>query len=293
MGEAYPELKTQRAQIERVLKQEEERFAETLSQGMALLEQAIGSLKDSKVIPGETVFRLYDTFGFPVDLTADIARERGLTIDTRASKRRWKRSASASAGREQVRRRSARRRDRRRQDQFQRLRAPRRHRHGRRAAARQGARRRAARGRGRPGHSRSHAVLRRKRRPGRRRRRARRHGIGASSRSPTRRSSAARIAHIGRVDERRAASVGDRVEARVDEARRRATVLNHSATHLLHAALRKVLGTHVTQKGSLVAPDRLRFDFSHFAAGDARGAAGDRAPGERGDPRERGRRRRS
>src|ERR1043165_4595039 len=81
MGEAYPELKTQRAQIERVLKQEEERFAETLSQGMALLDTAIGSLKASKVIPGETVFRLYDTFGFPVDLTADIARERGLTID--------------------------------------------------------------------------------------------------------------------------------------------------------------------------------------------------------------------
>src|SRR5512138_3113650 len=70
MGAAYPELKTQRAQIERVLKQEEERFAETLSQGMALLEQAIGSLSGS-VLPGETVFRLYDTFGFPVDLTAD------------------------------------------------------------------------------------------------------------------------------------------------------------------------------------------------------------------------------
>src|SRR5690606_17048107 len=80
MGAAYPELKTQRAYVERVLKQEEERFAETLSQGMALLEQAIGSLSGS-VLPGETVFRLYDTFGFPVDLTADIARERGLTSD--------------------------------------------------------------------------------------------------------------------------------------------------------------------------------------------------------------------
>src|SRR5690606_14445715 len=81
MGAAYPELRAQRAQIERVLKQEEERFAETLSQGMALLDQAIGSLQGTKQIPGDTVFRLYDTFGFPVDLTADIARERGLTVD--------------------------------------------------------------------------------------------------------------------------------------------------------------------------------------------------------------------
>src|SRR5687768_2053372 len=80
MGEAYPELTTQRAQIERVLKQEEERFARTLSQGMALLDEAIGSLKGNQ-IDGQTVFRLNDTFGFPVDLTADIARERGLTID--------------------------------------------------------------------------------------------------------------------------------------------------------------------------------------------------------------------
>src|SRR5690606_2791209 len=73
MGAAYAELRTQRAQIERVLKQEEERFAETLSQGMALLDQAIDSLKGTEQIPGDTVFRLYDTFGFPVDLTADIA----------------------------------------------------------------------------------------------------------------------------------------------------------------------------------------------------------------------------
>ena len=80
MGEAFPELRAQRSQIERVLKQEEERFAETLSQGMALLDQALTGLR-SKEIPGDTVFKLYDTFGFPVDLTADIARERGLTID--------------------------------------------------------------------------------------------------------------------------------------------------------------------------------------------------------------------
>src|SRR5690606_5832378 len=80
MGDAYPDLKAQRRHVERVLKQEEERFAETLEQGMALLEQAMSSVS-GKVLPGETVFRLYDTYGFPVDLTADIARERGLPID--------------------------------------------------------------------------------------------------------------------------------------------------------------------------------------------------------------------
>jgi len=80
MGEAYPELTAQRAHIERVLEQEELRFAETLAQGMALLDGAIGKLEGQQ-IPGETVFRLYDTFGFPLDLTNDIARERGLTID--------------------------------------------------------------------------------------------------------------------------------------------------------------------------------------------------------------------
>ncbi|MDH5177607.1 MAG: alanine--tRNA ligase, partial [Gammaproteobacteria bacterium] len=81
MGPAYPELTAQRAHIEKVILQEEERFAETLSQGMSLLDTAIGSLGGTKQIPGETVFRLYDTYGFPVDLTNDIARERGLSID--------------------------------------------------------------------------------------------------------------------------------------------------------------------------------------------------------------------
>ena len=81
MGEAYPELARGRAHAERVLKQEEERFAETLANGMVLLEGAIRSLRGAKVIDGDTVFKLYDTYGFPMDLTADIARERGLAID--------------------------------------------------------------------------------------------------------------------------------------------------------------------------------------------------------------------
>lgn len=262
MGEAYPELKTQRTHIERVLRQEEERFAETLSQGMSLLESAIASLQ-GKEIPGDTAFRLYDTFGFPVDLTADIARERGLTVD--------------QAGFESA---MAAQRDRAR------------------AASRFGVDLRAnvsidgktdfsgyeslndnativallkaneqvpvlasgaegqvildrtpfyAESGGQVGDE---GVL---------------VGSGAEFIVTDTRKLGGAFTHIGRVTTGEL-KVGDRVEARVDEVLRRATMLNHSATHLLHAALRQVLGGHVTQKGSLVAPDRLRFDFSHYAA---------------------------
>ncbi|HKQ13311.1 MAG TPA: alanine--tRNA ligase [Steroidobacteraceae bacterium] len=261
MGAAYPELKIQRAQIERVLKQEEERFAETLSQGMALLDTAIGSLKDSKVIPGETVFRLYDTFGFPVDLTADIARERGLTID----------HAGYEAAMETQRKQSQ-------------------------AASKFGVDLRSGvTVEGKTAFSGYEnlidtgtivTLLKNKERVD-----ALRKGeegqvildhtpfyaesggqvgdtgalVAGSARfevTDTQKIGSA-YAHIGRVTSGEFKQ-GARVEARVDAERRRAIVLNHSATHLLHAALRKVLGTHVTQKGSLVAPDRLRFDFSHF-----------------------------
>jgi alanyl-tRNA synthetase len=261
MGAAYPELKIQRAQIERVLKQEEERFAETLSQGMALLDTAIGSLKDSKVIPGETVFRLYDTFGFPVDLTADIARERGLTID----------HAGYEAAMETQRKQSQ-------------------------AASKFGVDLRSGvTVEGKTAFSGYEnlvdtgtilTLLKNKERVD-----ALRKGeegqvildhtpfyaesggqvgdtgalVAGSARfevTDTQKIGSA-YAHIGRVTSGEFKH-GARVEARVDAERRRAIVLNHSATHLLHAALRKVLGTHVTQKGSLVAPDRLRFDFSHF-----------------------------
>jgi alanyl-tRNA synthetase len=262
MGEAYPELKSQRTHVERVLRQEEERFAETLSQGMSLLEAAIAGLK-SKEIPGETVFRLYDTFGFPVDLTADIARERGLSIDQPGFE------SAMEAQRERAR-----------------------------AASKFGVDLRGGvavdsktsfSGYDRHADTASVvAILRGKERVD-----ALNAGeegqiilestpfyaesggqvgdtgalVGPNARfevSDTQKVGGA-YAHIGRVASGQV-KVGDRLEAQVDEARRNAIRLNHSATHLLHAALRKVLGTHVTQKGSLVAPDRLRFDFSHYAA---------------------------
>ena len=261
MGEAYPELKKQRSQIERVLKQEEERFAETLSQGMALLDQAIGSLR-SKEIPGETVFKLYDTFGFPVDLTADIARERGLSIDTagfetamEAQRERGRagskfgvdlRGGVALEGKTSF-------------SGYENLSDT-----GKVVAVIRGQERVETLGVGDEGqvvldHTPFYAesggqvgdsgVLV--------------NGSAEFQVVDTQKLGNA-YAHIGRMT-RGQLKVGDRLEARIDAVRRRAIVLNHSATHLLHAALRKVLGTHVTQKGSLVAPDRLRFDFSHFA----------------------------
>jgi alanyl-tRNA synthetase len=261
MGDAFPELKAQRSQIERVLKQEEERFAVTLSRGMALLDEAIGGLS-SKEIPGETVFKLYDTFGFPVDLTADIARERGLTVDQRgfetAMEKQRTQSQEASkfgvdlttgvavdgktdfSGYEHLSDTGKVVALLRGKEHIETLKAsedgqvildhtP--------FYAESG---------GQVGDS---GVLV--------------NGAAEFQVSDTQKVGSA-YAHIGRLT-RGQIKIGDRLEARVDAVRRRAIMLNHSATHLLHAALRKVLGTHVTQKGSLVAPDRLRFDFSHFA----------------------------
>ena len=262
MGEAYPELGTQRAQIERVLKLEEERFAETLSQGMALLEQAIGSLKGNQ-IAGETVFRLYDTFGFPKDLTADIARERGLTIDEDGFERAMQvqKDQSKAASKFGVDLRSGVSvEDKTHFSGYEHLIDA-----GTIVALLRGKERVEVLRAGEEGqvvldHTPFYAesggqvgdagVL---------------VGAGVEFEVADTQKVGNAFAHIGRVKNGEL-RVGSRIEARVDEIRRRATMANHSATHLLHAALRKVLGTHVTQKGSLVAPDRLRFDFSHFSA---------------------------
>jgi len=261
MGAAYPELVRGRAHAERVLKQEEERFAETLANGMVLLEGAIRNLRGAKVIDGDTVFKLYDTYGFPVDLTADVARERRLSID----------QAGFEAAMEEQRRRSQ-------------------------EASKFGVDLRGGATvdaqtvfRGYDGLSASGRVMALLKEGKQVEALAEGdEGEVVLDRTPfyaeaggqvgdageltasgvrfvvtdTQKRGAAYV-HLGRVAQGHIRT-GDTLEAQVDGARRQAVALNHSATHLLHAALRKVLGAHVQQKGSLVAPDRLRFDFAHF-----------------------------
>jgi len=259
MGTAYPELAKAQTQVERALRQEEERFAETLSTGLKILEDDIARLGGKRIIPGETVFRLYDTFGFPADLTADIARERGLTLDMdgfeREMDKQRERARDASSfkaagaanleelgiepaafsGYETTR------------DEAQ------------ITAIRAGERDVKELGTGQEG------VIYLNRTPfyaesggqvgdqGR---------LVAANGTFEVQDTQKGHAHIGRMISG-ALKVGDRLRCEVDATKRQATANNHSATHLLHAALRQVLGTHVTQKGSLVDAERLRFDFTH------------------------------
>ena len=262
MGAAYPELKAQRTHIERVLRQEEERFAETLQQGMTLLDAAIAGLKGNKTIPGETVFKLYDTYGFPVDLTADVARERGLDIDQAGFE------VAMEAQRDRARAASKFNVDLRGGAQlegqtefrgYDTLELP--------------ARVTALIGdagseisSAPAGHA-VQVILDRTPFYAESGGQVADHGWlssqGVRVQVSDVRKAGKSIVHVGKVVEGTLA-VGAEVTASVDADRRAAVRLNHSATHLMHAALRKVLGTHVTQKGSLVEPDRLRFDFSHY-----------------------------
>lgn len=262
MGDAYPELAKAQAQVERVLKQEEERFAETLDHGMSILEEAIAKL-DGKVIPGETVFRLYDTYGFPVDLTADIARERNLSLDMAgferemAAQRERARAASnfgaATADGLTIESQTTFTGYEHLQDRGKVL-----------ALFREGAavQKLAVGDEGllvldrTPFYAESggqvgdHGVL----------------TVG-NARVTVLDTQKQGEAFLHRVKvEVGEVAVGSEAEARVDAHSRRETACNHSATHLLHAALRRILGEHVQQKGSLVEADRLRFDFSHFEA---------------------------
>ena len=258
MGDAYPELRASKGKVEQVLRQEEERFAETLENGMAVLESALAS--GEKLLDGDTVFRLYDTYGFPVDLTADIGRERGVRIDM----------AGFEAAMEQQRERA-------------------------RAASRFSV----ASGLEYSGSKTEFlgydtltlrarvAALYREGTPAQDLR-AGDAGVVVLERTPFYAESGGQVGDRGElagpagtfaVDDTQKIQaevfghhgrqrtgvlrVGDTVDAQVDRASRRRAMWNHSATHLMHAALRQVLGKHVEQKGSLVDAQRTRFDFSH------------------------------
>jgi alanyl-tRNA synthetase len=260
MGDAYPLLAEKADEVARVLLREEERFAETLEQGMDLLEKTIASLEDD-TIPGEVAFRLYDTFGFPADLTADVARERGLALDM----------AGFDAAMEAQRNRG------RSSGKFDAALGQRVHTEGKvqftgyERVRDEGAVTGlfdAAGGASRALRKGSRGIVVLDRTPfyaesgGQVGDRGELVAPGVRFRVDDTQVSGDQYLHVGELVEGELAP-GARLTARVDEERRRRTRLNHSATHLLHAALRNTLGAHVTQKGSLVDPDRLRFDFSH------------------------------
>jgi len=260
MGEAYPELVKAQVEVERALKLEEERFAETLEHGMKLLEEAIVNM-DGSVIDGEVAFKLYDTYGFPFDLTADVARERGLTVDeagfAKAMEAQRERARSASNFASTVQGEV----DFEGETEFvgyaedetdaQIL-----------ALFKDGEKVDALK----QGES----------------------GIVILDKTPFYAESGGQVGDTGSVTEGMNSfhisdtqkqnklflhhgevtagelKTGQKVHAQIDVEKRRNSERNHSATHLLHAALRTLLGEHVQQKGSLVTPERLRFDFQHF-----------------------------
>lgn len=265
MGEAYPELPAAADTVTRALQAEEERFAETLDAGMKIFED-VAARAGNGVIPGSDAFRLYDTYGFPLDLTQDIARERDLTVDIAGfdaameQQRETARAAGKFGGGVTLPAELVATLTPTVFLGYDRLQA------GDLTVL-------ALLKEGRPVQSASagDAV------------------IVITNQTPFYAESGGQVGdtgvmtgngvrlavedtqkfagqfhgHVGTLTEGDL-KVGDVLAGEVDGERRGATILNHSATHLLHAALREVLGTHVQQKGSLVAPDRLRFDFSHF-----------------------------
>jgi len=264
MGEAYPELTKMQAQVEKVLKQEEGRFAETLDQGMVILEQAIADLS-GKIIPGETIFKLYDTYGFPYDLTADIARERNLTMDKDGF------DTAMDAQRERARSVKsfssdyAKALDVEGSTEFT----------GYEVLKDKG-----------------NVIALFKDGEAVKKLNSGDKGMLVLNQTPFYAESGGQVgdhgelvigngaeqvvfnvtdtqkqgdvfAHIGTVT-KGSIAVGNECEAFVEESERQQIAEHHSATHLMHAALRDVLGEHVQQKGSQVDTERLRFDFSHF-----------------------------
>jgi alanyl-tRNA synthetase len=268
MGAAYPELREQQARIEGVLKQEEERFDETLENGMRILEGALGRLGsgDARMLDGETVFLLYDTYGFPVDLTADICRERGIGVDhagfeqAMERQREQARSVANASGKFRMAAGVEYDGDKTRFVGYEHLAFE--------------AKVVALYAEGAAVSDLPSGVT----------------GIVVLDATPFYAESGGQVGDAGElvgakgtfvVDDTQkiqpevfghhgrlkagTLAVGDTVRAQVDGARRGRTMRNHSVTHLMHKALREVLGPHVQQKGSLVDAEKTRFDFSHNA----------------------------
>lgn len=261
MGQAYPELAKQQEIIEKVLRIEEEQFGKTLERGLAILEESLSDLKGD-IIPGDLVFKLYDTYGFPADLTADVARERQMTIDHQGFE-----------GCMAVQRKTAQQAGKFGADYNEQLKSE-----------------KLTEFKGYDSTHHSATVVEifaggeavQLLEDGQQ-------GIVVLDRTPFYAESGGQtgdtgtitvaggefnvtnttklgnaFAHHGTVQGR--IGVNDKVDATIDDARRDSIKKNHTATHILHEALRQLLGDHVGQKGSLVQPDRLRFDFSHFEA---------------------------
>ncbi len=264
MGDAYPELKNKQAVVGRALKGEEERFAETLGYGMKLFEDIVA--RGIQQIPGHEAFKLYDTYGFPVDLTADVARERNLTVDmlgfeaAMEAQRDRARAASNFAGTATLPAELVKTLPISSFLGYEKLQIE---------------------------DTKVLAILHDNQSIGKLQSGDR--AVVILDRTPFYAESGGQVGDQGELKsatchlrvhdtqklagvyhghviqvERGELQVGDTLLASVDQSRRAATILNHSATHLMHSALRAVLGEHVQQKGSLVSPDRLRFDFSHF-----------------------------
>ncbi|HRE31801.1 MAG TPA: alanine--tRNA ligase, partial [Candidatus Berkiella sp.] len=262
MGEAYPHIQKQQAQIERVILKEEEQFARTLDQGLKILEQDIKNMK-GQLLSGETVFKLYDTYGFPVDLTADIAREKGLQVDIAGFEMEMEkqRERARAASQFDVDYNDAIKMDAK--SQFTGYHAT--ESESKVIALLKGKETVALLKAGEKGsvvlletpfYAESGGQVGDT-------------GVIQSAKGTfivedTQKSGDA-IVHIGHLQQG-SLSIDEIAKAAVNSELRQATKLNHSATHLLHAALREIVGHHVIQKGSLVAPDRLRFDFAHFEA---------------------------
>ena len=265
MGEAYPELQRDAVRVTEVLKQEEERFFQTISHGMEILESAlVAGQASGQGIDGDTAFKLHDTFGFPLDLTADVCRERGVSVDeagfnaAMARQREQARSAAKfkmAAGLEYTGASTT-------FHGYEHLECDTSHVTALYVDGTPVTKARAGDDvvivlDHTPFYAESGGQV----------------GDSGELRNPrarvvvedTVKVQASVHGHQGRIVEGEV-EVGDRFTARVDADRRAQTVRNHSATHLMHKALREVLGAHVQQKGSLVTPERTRFDFSHNAS---------------------------